>query len=123
MANIPMSRMDDEGVEQNDELTTAITKAEGLLRPAEKSLKKIKDTGLAGKITKVMGLAATLLKQINAARGNPYGITVLVEDFEDQTAAIQSELKQALNGCDFTVTALTSLLEQISEIGSIARTL
>lgn len=123
MADIPMSRMDDEGVEQDDELTTTISKAEGLLGPAEKSPKKMKDKGLAGKVTKVTGLAAALLKQINAARGNPYGITVLIEDFEDQTAAIQAELHQALNGGDFTATAVTSLLAQISEIGSIARTL
>ena len=75
---------------------------------------------LAGPGDQVM---KTLEEHLDTARGNPYGITVLVEDFEDQTAAIQAELHQALNGGDFTVTAVTSLLAQISEIGSIARTL
>ena len=121
MADIPMSRMDDEGIEQQDELTAAITAAKRQMASAAKSLKKLRNKGLGGKANKVLDLAEELLGKIDKSVGNPFAVATLVEDFENQTAEVQAELHQALEGGDVTVSSLTTLLAQISDIGNIAR--
>jgi len=120
MADTPMPRMDKPGRQRTAKLTEAIRRVKERLGPATETLSKVKNAPLNTKATKVMALAAALLKQIEKVQDNPSAVAALVEDFENDTAATRADLHQALNS-DVTLSSVTTVLAEISNIGTLAR--